>query len=82
MLDPEPGSLSHPNPGLAPLDILTFDGCELAAMDILWDIVLASAVDVHGFTPNELVPSYWLDLSTGVVEEWTDEAHARLTCGT
>ena len=82
MLDPKPGALSHPDPGLAPLDILTFDGCELAALDLLWDIVLVSAVDTHGFTHNQVIPSYWLDLSTGVVEEWTKEAHVRLTRGT
>ena len=81
LLDPKPASLSHPDPGYAPLEILTYDDCELSALDLAWDIVLASPVDADGFTPNEAVPSYWLDLASGVVDEWTDESHARLVRG-
>lgn len=54
LLDPKPGSLSHPDPSYAPLDILTFDGCELSTLDLVWDIVLASPVDATASHPTKL----------------------------
>lgn len=72
LLDLDAGLVWHPDPGLQPLEVKKFVDCEIAIQDLVGDFVMASAVDEHGFTPKEDVPTYWLNLHTGEVKQWTE----------
>lgn len=83
LLSPEAGLLWDSDPRLAPLHVDEFAGCELWALDLIADFVLASPVDAFGYSPttDEEAHSYWLDLTTDTIARWTehslDELRAR-----
>jgi hypothetical protein len=75
LLGLEPGLLQHPSPRYVPLEVATFDGCEVRVIDLVADFVLASPVDGYGLTPDDLsARSYWLNLRTGDVDVWTEHS--------
>jgi hypothetical protein len=80
LLSPEAGLLWDPAPGLAPLHVDTFAGCELWALDLIADFVLASPVDAFGYSPtaDEEANSYWLDLANDSINQWTEDSFAEL----
>ena len=74
LLDPSQGILTHPDPAYGPLPVLRFDDSEVVAQDLIADIVLANPVDAHGLTPREEAPTFWLDLCTGNIDQWTENS--------
>lgn len=79
LIELDQGLVWHPEPQYEPLEVLKFQECEISAVDLVADFVLASAVDEHGLSPAELVPSYWVDLHTGRVEVWTETSLRKAT---
>ena len=78
-LVPAPSLVWHPDPRFEPLELLKFDDCEPPRhRPHLADVVLASPVDEFGCTPNEPAASYWLDLSSNVIDVWSAESLAKL----
>jgi hypothetical protein len=71
LVDLDAGLVWHPDPKFEPLDVMKFDDCEISIIELVGDFVMASPVDEHGFTPEEQVPSYWLNLRTAAVAQWT-----------
>lgn len=71
-----PGELEHPTEPMAyaPIKTMMFDGAEVAAADLRWDIVIAAP----GLGAGSVPATYWLELRTGDVAEWTEAVYGRL----
>jgi hypothetical protein len=79
LLLPEAGLLWHPDPKYAPLEVQKFADCEVAVIDLLADIVMASPVDEYGFTPDVAdAATYWLNMTTGRIAVWGEGSLAEL----
>ena len=66
-------------PRYGPLEVKRFDGCEVAVIDLVADVVLANPVDDYGFTPNVAdAETYWLHLDTGKLDVWTADSLTEL----
>lgn len=73
----QPGLVWHYDPRYAPLEVEKFADCEVRVVDLIGDFVMGSP-NTDDFPLNaEMPPSYWLDLTSGQVAEWTGDELAR-----
>ena len=79
LLGLQDGEVEYPDPRYGPLEVKRFDGCEVAVIDLVADVVLANPVDDYGFTPNVAdAETYWLHLDTGKLDVWTADSLTEL----
>lgn len=72
------GVVGHPDARSESLEVSKFDYCEIGTGDLVAVFVLAVRSTNTASPQNEAAPSYWLDLHTGSVAEWTDSSLVEL----
>lgn len=73
----QPGLVWHDEPRYAPLEVQSFADCEVWAVDLIGDFVMATPDTDDAPADATTPPCYWLDLATGHVAEWTGIELAR-----